>query len=57
MKKSPPCPECPYKLELVETFANPCPKCMLDDYKTFETFKNLKGYYNSKQDKEEQENS
>lgn len=57
MKKSPPCPECPYKLGLVEAFANPCPQCRLDNYKMFKTFKNLKGYYNSKQDKEEQENS
>ena len=56
MKKSPPCPECPYKLGLVETFANPCPKCMLDDYKTFETFKNLKGFYPQKLDKEKQDN-
>ena len=23
----PPCPECPYTLGLVHTFANPCPKC------------------------------
>ncbi|MDE5575953.1 MAG: hypothetical protein K2J11_01025 [Oscillospiraceae bacterium] len=48
MKKSPPCPECPYKLGLVETFENPCLQCGLDDYITFEAFKNLKGYYNHK---------
>lgn len=57
MKKSPPCPECPYKLGLVETVANPCPQCMLDDYKTFETFKNQTGHYNPKQHEDEQNNT
>lgn len=35
----PPCPECPYTLGLVHTFANPCPKCRENGYRTFERFK------------------
>ena len=57
MKKSPPCPECPYKLGLVETFANPCPQCRLNNYKTFETFKIRIGYYPAKSNKDEQKDS
>lgn len=57
MKKSPPCPECPYKLGLVETFANPCPQCRLNNYKTFETFKSRIGYYPAKSNKDEQKDS
>lgn len=57
MKKSPPCHECPYKLGLVETVANPCPQCMLNDYKSFETFKNQTGHYNPKQHEDERNNT
>lgn len=32
----PPCPRCPYKLGLVHAFANPCPACKADGYRTFE---------------------
>lgn len=35
----PPCPECPYTLGLVHTFANPCPKCRENGYRTFDRFK------------------
>lgn len=35
----PPCPECPYTLGLVHTFANPCPQCRSYGYRTFERFK------------------
>ena len=34
----PPCPECPYTLGLVHTFANPCPTCRINGYRTFERF-------------------
>lgn len=37
-KAEPPCPQCPYKLGMVETVANPCPKCMLDGYQAYEWF-------------------
>ena len=34
----PPCPECPYTLGLVHTFANPCPTCRENGYRMFEQF-------------------
>lgn len=37
MKKS--CRKCPYKLGLIETVANPCPQCKLNDYQAFEQFR------------------
>ena len=37
----PPCPKCPYKLGQVETFANPCPECKLNNYRTYETFESM----------------
>lgn len=37
-KAEPPCPKCPYKLGIIHTVANPCPKCMLDGYQTYEWF-------------------
>jgi len=33
-----PCAECPYKLGLVHTVVNPCPRCKANGYQTFETF-------------------
>lgn len=38
-KNNPPCQECPYKLGIIKTVANPCPKCMLNGYQTFEQFR------------------
>ena len=38
----PPCPECPYKLGLVHTLANPCPACRDNGYRTFERFWRLR---------------
>lgn len=35
---NPPCAKCPYKLGLVETLVNPCPKCKLDGYSAYERF-------------------
>ena len=35
----PPCPKCPYTLELVHTVKNPCPECKANDYQTFERTK------------------
>ena len=34
-----PCEKCPYKLGLVETFANPCPQCKLNGYNMAEVFR------------------
>lgn len=33
-----PCDKCPYKLGLVQTFINPCPKCKENGYQMFERF-------------------
>lgn len=33
-----PCNKCPYKLGDVETPVNPCPRCKLNGYKTYEWF-------------------
>lgn len=35
---NPPCAKCPYKLGLVQTLINPCPKCKENGYQTFERF-------------------
>lgn len=45
---SPPCTNCPYKLGLVQTLANPCPQCKENGYQTFEQFQKqaLGGLYN-----------
>ena len=37
----PPCPKCPYTLGLVETPVNPCPKCKLNGYQSYEWFLKL----------------
>lgn len=37
-KVTEPCAECPYKLGLVHTVVNPCPRCKANGYQTFETF-------------------
>lgn len=34
----PPCPKCPYKLGLVKTVVNPCPRCKDNGYQSFERF-------------------
>ena len=39
MKIKKPCAECPYKLGLIKTLVNPCPQCIANGYKTFETYK------------------
>ena len=31
-----PCCRCPYRLGIVRTFINPCPKCKMDEYSLFE---------------------
>nr|WP_300892891.1 hypothetical protein [uncultured Acetatifactor sp.] len=41
-RKKPPCAECPYKLGLVYTLANPCPACRDKGYQTFERFWRLR---------------
>lgn len=38
-KINPPCLECPYKLGIIKTVVNPCPKCKLNGYWTFEQFR------------------
>ncbi len=35
---NPPCPQCPYKLGLVYTVANPCPQCKENGYQMFDRF-------------------
>lgn len=35
----PPCPQCPYKLGLIQTLKNPCPQCKLEGYKSYDIFK------------------
>jgi hypothetical protein len=35
-----PCNKCPYKLGLIHTLTNPCPKCEMNNYKTYEEFVN-----------------
>lgn len=35
----PPCPQCPYKLGLVQTLANPCPQCRENGYQMYTRFK------------------
>lgn len=37
----PPCGKCPYKLGIVKTPTNPCPKCKLNDYDSYERFLDL----------------
>lgn len=37
-KTNQPCEQCPYKLGLVKTVANPCPQCLLSGYGAFEQF-------------------
>lgn len=34
----PPCAKCPYKLGVIQTFANPCPECRMNGYQTFAYF-------------------
>ena len=41
-RKKPPCAECPYKLGLVYTLANPGPACRDKGYQTFERFWRLR---------------
>ena len=36
------CAECPYKRGLIRTFANPCPRCKLTDYRTYELFQKIR---------------
>ena len=39
-----PCPKCPYTLGLIHTVTNPCPKCELNGYQSYEWFqKQLSG--------------
>ena len=33
-----PCSQCPYTLGLIRTIANPCPKCELNGYQSYEWF-------------------
>lgn len=39
----PPCPQCPYKLGLIQTLKNPCPQCKLEGYKSYDMFKSQTG--------------
>ena len=42
--KKKPCSKCPYALGLVHTVTNPCPKCELNGYQSYEWFqKQLSG--------------
>ena len=34
----PPCAKCPYKLGQLHTVVNPCPRCRLNGYRTYEWF-------------------
>jgi len=41
MKKllsNPPCEKCPYKLGIIKTLINPCPKCKMTKYSTYKQF-------------------
>lgn len=33
-----PCNKCPYKLGLIKTLINPCPKCKMTNYSTYKEF-------------------
>lgn len=35
----PPCSKCPYKLGHIQTPANPCPQCRMDNYRNYSLFK------------------
>lgn len=35
----PPCRKCPYTLGLIYTVSNPCPKCELNSYQSYEWFR------------------
>lgn len=39
-KIKPPCAKCPYKLGLVQTLTNPCPRCKLNGYQAYKHFTN-----------------
>ena len=34
----PPCEKCPYKLGLIQTLVDPCPKCKLSNYANYDRF-------------------
>ena len=34
-----PCSKCPYKLGIIKTVINPCPQCKMNNYQTYERFK------------------
>lgn len=37
-RSKPPCPQCPYRLGMVETLKNPCPACKQNGLEMFEVF-------------------
>lgn len=37
-RKKAPCAKCPYKLGLVMTLVNPCPRCKLNGYSSYDWF-------------------
>lgn len=39
--KKKPCAKCPYKLGIAKTPVNPCPRCRLDGYSSYEWFQKV----------------
>ena len=48
-----PCAKCPYKLGLIKTLVNPCPKCRLNGYQSYKQF--VENHFDKKSPSEEKE--